>query len=302
MPLKIIRESDPVVVSQLIFCFYGEPGVGKTSLGFTAADVMLLDFDHRVHASKNRKDSSRMEDWDDAAGIVAGDLAGRKTVAVDTAGRALDKLSLDIIKRNPKNGKGGSLSLPGFGILKNEFIGWKNMIQSFGLDLILLCHSDEKQKGEETIVRLDVQGGSKNEIYKCADVMGRLYMADGKRYLNFNPTEHSFGKNPSGLGIIEVPDFEEEPLFLAKLIQGVKDNINSQTEGQRKAAAYLEMWKLRITEAITAADFDGLLATLQAEECSEPTRRTLKCVLRDHGISQGVEFDKASGVFVKKAA
>ena len=128
--------------------------------------------------------------------ITAEDLAEFKTVVVDTAGRALDVLSADIIRRNAKMGRGGALTLQGYGQLKSEFTAWLKMVKSMGKDVVLIAHSSEDKSGDDLIERLDVQGGSKGEIYKSADAMGRLNMINGKRILNFNPSDTSFGKNP----------------------------------------------------------------------------------------------------------
>lgn len=45
MALRIISANEPMKVDQLVVTIYGQPGVGKTSLGFTAESPLLLDFD-----------------------------------------------------------------------------------------------------------------------------------------------------------------------------------------------------------------------------------------------------------------
>src|SRR5690606_38238567 len=49
MALKITKASDPLTVEQLIVCIYGPPGLGKTTLGFSARKPLLLDFDRGAH-------------------------------------------------------------------------------------------------------------------------------------------------------------------------------------------------------------------------------------------------------------
>src|SRR6185436_10349945 len=187
--LKITKSSDPIVVKNIVLCVYGVPGLGKTSTGFTADGPLLLDFDHGAQRSRNRRDSVQIQSWSDVASMTQADLVAHKTLVVDTAGRGLDCLTADIIDADPKMGRGGNLTLQGYGALKGQFVGWLRLVRSFGLDVVLLAHSDEQRKGDELIERLDAQGGSKNEIYKCADVMGRLYLDKGKRILNFSPTD-----------------------------------------------------------------------------------------------------------------
>ncbi len=132
MALRIIRSTDPITVNRLNVCIYAAPGLGKTSISFTADKPLLLDFDRGAHRSANRKDTVQVERWEDVAHITADDLADFNTVVVDTAGRALDTLTPDIIRRNPKMGRGGSLTLQGFGQLKSEFVAWLKHLNSLG--------------------------------------------------------------------------------------------------------------------------------------------------------------------------
>lgn len=290
MALKITRASDPIEIKTLVLCLYAAPGVGKTSTGFSAEASLLLDFDHGVHRSKNRGDSVHVETWDDAAGITQEDLAKYKTVVIDTAGRALDVLSTDIIKVDPKNGtRGGGLTLPGYGVLKGRFAGWLNLIRSFGKDVVLLCHADEQRKGDELIERLDMQGSSKNEVYKSADVMGRIYLSSGKRMLNFSPTDTAFGKNPAQMAPIQIPDFAVEQNFLGKVIADVKASLNKLSAVQVATVAVLDEWKKKVDKASTMADFDGLAAL--SNEAPEDARQNVKRMVNKAAKVKGYSWD-----------
>src|SRR5690606_12335554 len=114
---------------------YGAPGLGKTSLAFTADTPLLLDFDQGAHRAANRKDIVQVRAWGDVTSITEDDLAPFNTIIVDTAGRALDALTADIIRRNPKLGRGGALTLQGYGALKAEFIAWLKLLNGFGKDV-----------------------------------------------------------------------------------------------------------------------------------------------------------------------
>jgi hypothetical protein len=185
MALKITRAADPIKVERLNMVIYGPPGIAKTSLAFTADNPLLLDFDNGSHRAANRKDVVRVEDWSDVAAMTAEDLAPFNTVIVDTAGRALDTLTVDIIRQNPKHGRGGALTLQGYGELKSRFGSFLKLLNSFGKDVVLIAHMDEQRNGDDVVERLDVQGGSKGEIYKSADAMGRLTITNGQRRLMF---------------------------------------------------------------------------------------------------------------------
>jgi AAA domain len=299
MTLRITKATDTIEVKNITACIYAVPGVGKSTLGFTADQPLLLDFDHGSYRAGNRRDVVQVETWADVTSITAADLAPYRTLVVDTAGRALDTITSAIILENPKMGRGGALTLQGFGELKARFIAWTKLVRSFGLDVVLISHSDEQRNGDEVIERLDMQGGSKNEIYKAADVMGRLYLAAGKRMLNFNPTDTAFGKNPAQLAPIEVPNYVTEPNFLANVIGQIKGSLNKQSEDQVKVSGMLADWKAKIEEAQTADDFNKLIPETQKSDGK--VTENVKRLLTKAAKSKGLTFDKKAGAFVHPA-
>ncbi|MGN6313205.1 MAG: ATP-binding protein [Rhodanobacteraceae bacterium] len=291
MSLKITRAEDPIKVERLNVCIYGQPGSGKTSLAFTADAPLLLDFDMGSHRAANRKDTVRVSAWSDVVNIGEPDLADYSTVVVDTAGRALDQLTADIIRRNPKLGRGGALTLQGYGALKAEFTAWLKLLNGFGKDVILIAHMDEQRNGDDIIERLDVQGGSRGEIYKAADAMGRLAIRNGQRTLNFNPTDAAFGKNPGRLDALEVPTPEKDPVFLAGVIASIKDRLNALTEEQAEAQRNLEHWRATIADLQAADDFNGMLAKVKDEP------KAVQALFAHAAQERGLTFDKKAKTY-----
>ncbi len=149
MPLKITSANDPIKVERLNMVIYGPPGVAKTSLAFTASKPLLLDFDNGSRRAANRKNVVLVSQWSDVASMRAEDLASFDTVIVDTAGRALDTLTADIIRKNPKHGRGGALTLQGYGELKSQFTAFLRLLHSFRKDVVLVTHMDEQRSGDD---------------------------------------------------------------------------------------------------------------------------------------------------------
>lgn len=296
MALRILKATDTLTVERLIATIYAAPGLGKTSIGYTAEAPLLLDFDGGAYRAANRGDTVQVKSWEDVAGITADDLKPYKTLVMDTAGRALDHLSADIIANNPKMGRGGALTLQGFGELKAKFIGYTKLIRSFGLDIVLLVHSDEQKNGDEVNERLDVQGGSKNEIYKVSDLMGRLKIENGRRILNFSPTDTAFGKNPAGFPKLEVPSFASEPRFLAKVLADAKAALNQQTEEQKRVATELADWGAKFEEATDPDALNALIGEV-ANKANPEVRENAGRLLVQVGRAKGFMFDKKAKTF-----
>lgn len=261
MTLKITKASDPVKVDRLNLCIYSQPGLGKTSLAFTAEVPLLLDSDRGSHRAKNRKDTVPVTKWSDIESMTADELAPYKTIIIDTAGRALDFLTADIINDNPKMGRGGALTLQGYGVLKTRFASWLKMLQTLGKDVVLIAHMDEQRSGDDIVERLDVQGGSKGEIYKSVDAMGRIFVRGKDRIIDFSPRENAFGKNPCNMDV--VPFKLDDPTLLGTLMATMKERMNRLSEDQKAAQDEISEWQTAINDFSEADDFNRNLAEIK---------------------------------------
>lgn len=291
--LKITRASDPITVDQLVVTIYSAPGTGKTSMGFTAESPILLDFDGGAYRAGNRRDAVQVAAWSEVEGITAEDIADYRTVVVDTTGRALDALSADIIRANPKHGRGGALTLPGFGELKVRFAAWVKHLRTFGKDVVLLAHLSEERSGDDVIERLDMQGASKGEVYKVSDAMGRIQMVPGRRFgmLNFNPSDVAFGKNPGQLEPLEIPDYRTTPDFLATVIDQIKARLNEHSAEQKAETDRLEELRVELADLPDVASFNDRMHELADAPRAE------KAVVMKVAEARGLVFDREAGEF-----
>ena len=275
MPLKIVKATDRISVDRLVVLIFGQPGVGKSSTGFTADDVLCLDFDRGGHRSGFRSDTVQITSWSDVTSMTREDLAPYRTVQVDTIGRCLDVLALDIVDKNPKHRtRSGGLTLQGYGELKSEFKGWISRLLSYDLHVVLIGHDEEHKRGDSIVVRPSITGSSYGEVFQLSDLVGYMFMSGGRRTLDFNPTDDYVGKNPGGFDALEVPDFANEPRWLAGIINRTIETVGQTSERSRVEAEQLEEWREKI------------LAMNDVDAVNAMTRRLSDSATRD--IPRGV--------------
>lgn len=283
--IKIVKAEAPLLVSHLVVTLYGAPGIGKTSLAFTADAPLLLDFDRGAHRAANRKDTVQVGSWAEVADISAKDLEPYKTIVVDTVGRALDQLAASLIAADPKMGApSGGLSLPGFGALKASFSAWLGRLRLMGKDVVLIAHADEQRQGDAVIERLDAQGASRTEVYKVSDAMGRLHATTAGRVLAWDPTEAAFGKNPAGLRAEVVPPPAQEPAYLSRVIGAMKAHMNSSNEANKKTASELADAIASFDKMLTAEDFTRMREVLVALNAPTPTTKLFSALAKKAGV------------------
>lgn len=302
MPINIVKRDDPLVIETIIMAIYGQPGAGKSSLGFTAKDPLLLDFDGGAHRSAFRKDTVRIGDWQDVINMTEADLKAYQTVCVDTAGRCLDALTADLIRENPKLAqRSGALTLQGYGELKAAFAGWLKTLRSYGKDIVLIAHDKEDKSRDDLIVRPDIQGGSYGEIFKASDAVAYLHIVNRQRVLEFSPSDEWVGKNPAGFDPLSVPDFNKVPNYLASVIQSIKNVMNEMSEEQKATVDKVEDYRARITKAKTAKSMNAILKLVN-DEPEENIVRQVKRLMKDRVDELGLDFDKEKEQFVKTPA
>lgn len=294
MSLKVTKSNEVIEVKNLCITIYSQPGLGKTSLAFTASRTLLLDFDKGAYRAVDRGDVVEVERWADVAGIEAADVAEYDTIAIDTVGKALDALALDIIANEPKMAYGGALNQQGWGKLGVRFSAYLRKIKGMGKDVVLLSHMDEKHDGEAIKERLKIQGGSKDLVLTDSDVIARISIFNRERQLIFNPTETAFGKDPAGIGMMPVPDASspEYPTCLADILSGVKERLNQLTEAQVQRKSEVEWFEQTLPTIEGADELSDLLGR------AKNAGRDVSMMVVDRARKLGFDFDPETRRYV----
>ena len=280
MSLNIISADQALNVSAIITYIYADPGLGKTSLGFTSDKAISFDFDRGAHRTGELRRGAvvPVQQWSDIKNIKEQDLAPYNTVVIDTVGAMLESIKTHLLKIANNRQQDGALKLKAQGLANMKFKQYINTLLSFGKDVVFIAHASEDQNGDQVIYRPELGGKNRNELYRIADIMGYLTTVttgEGKnaRVINFKPSPTHHAKNSGALGgetgEVWLPDLKTHPTFLADLIKQAKDHINTLTPAQlasAKALEDLENWKQSCEEAVYASDLNHLTETLKLDK------------------------------------
>jgi hypothetical protein len=297
MPLKIIKATDAITVEHPVFMIIGQPGICKSSLGYSSHDPITLDFDGGAARAVNRRTTVQIDQWSDLSEINREFLAPYRTVVVDTVGRALDAITADIAENDPKKVSGGALNQQGWGVLKNRFKSWIALMRSYGKDVVLIAHDKEDKDGDSRIVRADIQGGSLAEVMKISDFVGYVYMNGKERIIDFNPTDRWVGKNPGRWPAMKIPEPGKATDFLAKLIDAGRDALGKIGEASADAANSVIDWKNQIDDFKTADDFNAAIPKIKA--LHDAINPQVAKLLLDAAKAKGIPFDGEKKQFIQ---
>ena len=300
MALNIVTSVQPLNVENIITFIYGDPGIWKTSLAFTAKNPILFDFDKGAYRASNRKDTVQIGSWQEVATFTAQDLVNYDTIIIDTAGRALDMI-IDSLKTDSRNKtRSGQLSMQGYGKLGGIFTDWLKMLRGMGKDIVLLAHASEDKDGDNVIKRPDMVGGSKKEAYKIADMMAYMTTQQSQngdiKVLNFMPSSTYLAKDSGQIGNVQIVPMKDSPNQLANIIQATKDHINSLSAEAAKAQKELDDLRNDLLDAESTSDLDELKADLNK---AHPLYKEMALSVMSRSKSLGFIYDKPSDSFIE---
>jgi hypothetical protein len=299
--MRIIRGTETIEVSHPVFAIFGQPGIGKSTLGYSTSKPLALDFDQGAHRAANRGDTLQIGSWADVKELMATPTALEPyaTVVVDTVGRCLDLITADIIAKNPKDGRGGSLSIQGWGVLKTRFRLWITQLRAMGKDVLLVAHDKEEKDGDTRIVRPDIAGGSYGEVMKVADFVGYAYMVGKDRVLDFSPTDRWVGKNPAGWAPFKIPPVAKAGTFMSELFDKGREALGSISDESANVTNQVETWRTTIAGFTVAQQYNEAIPKIYT--LSAIIQPQVKKLLLDGGVAKGVLFDKTKKCFVDPA-
>lgn len=232
----------------------GYPGIGKSTLALSAPNPLHIDVDFGIDRIEPRyrkpyiQPSSYDEILEDLTPLNVADF---DTLVFDTGGKLISLMSLWAMKKDPKYGqRDGSLSLKGYGFVGKEFVRLMDYcFYELGKHIVVVFHATEEKDGDNTRLRIKVEGQTKNNVWEPMDLGGFVEMAGNDRTIGFSNCEKYFAKGTRGIkGIRRIPELTPTSPndFLMKLFA----EYNALTAQENAQAA-------KDQEAYDAAMADG---------------------------------------------
>jgi hypothetical protein len=291
----------------------GFPGIGKSTLSLSAPNPLHIDIDEGVDrvSAEHRKDTLVFTDYNEMVNDLIKynenkELDVYETFVIDTGGKLLDIMKPAVIKENPQNGqRDGSLTMKGYGAVGTKFKQFMDLLISMGKHVIVVFHAKEEKDGDNTRLRIAVEGQTKDKIWEYMDLGGFVEMHGKARTIGFSNCERYFAKGTHGIsGTYEIPHLENNAPndFLQHLFGKV---IQDLQEGAKKASkdkiTYDNAMKVKpfIDSSSNLEQINSMLTRILELPHALTSEKELKTHLMQKAKELGFSYDKDKQTFVE---
>ena len=306
----IKKPSELVVRKEQSILIYGQPGTGKTTLGVSADNPVLFDFDGGIGRINGAHivPTLQPKGWEEInEALKEVEESGEyHTIVIDTVGKMLDYMTAYIIKDDSRLAqRDGSLSLKGYGVRKKMFVDFLHRLQVMGMNVVFIAHEREERRGDDIVKRPEIGGSSANDLIKELDLVGYLQMLGKQRVISFTPTEFYYAKNTCNLPEqMKIPVLYDnkggyrENNFLAQISEQYEE---TQLE---KASLRLEYEELcadlreRVASVQTKDELNRAMTTLAKEKVIYDSKLVLWRALQAKGEELGLTYDRIQKSYV----
>ena len=297
MSLTIIKSNEEIKINRIVGLIYGFPGSGKTSTANTSNNPITLDFDNGVHRSAFRKETIRIDKWEDIQSDLKSffqTIDNYDTVVIDTISTCLDYIGEFLVRNDPKLGRN---KLQFYGALKDTFGKFVQSLKTNGKDLIFIAQVKEKEENGVSVKRPDITGGSYDIVTSLCDFIGYQYYKDKIRELDFDPTEEYIGKNPMGFDKVDVPNFAIEPDYFTYRIVEIKDRLGNISQSQKEATDLVKSIIAQIKSVETVDELNKVVSAIQEANYPKNIIAQIKASISHQMKSIGAYLNKETGTY-----
>lgn len=206
--MSIIKKAAELTIpATLTAMFYGQAGMGKTTLALSAPKPLLLDFDNGVKRVNMQHldgvDIVQITRWQDVQDVLQEDLSDYETIVVDTVGKMMDFIiTYKCGTRQP--------SIRDWSGINQEFSTFCRNVSSLRKNVIFVAHRDTRKEGDDIMYIPSLREKNYNSIVTELDLLGYMETRNVQgrvtRTITFDPTNRNDGKNTCNLpGIMNIP-------------------------------------------------------------------------------------------------
>lgn len=234
-----------------------------------------------------------------------------ETLVFDTAGKLITLMGLWAIKQNPKYGqRDGSLSLKGYGFVGREFVRLMDYcFYELKKNIVVVFHATEEKDGDNTRLRIKVEGQTKNNVWEPMDLGGFVEMYGNDRTIGFSNCEKYFAKGTRGIhGIYKIPALTpgSQNDFLTKLFEEYNSKAAEEVAANAKEnEAYEQVMQegSKIIAGIKDADTaNAAMQPFKGLQHHLTSSRELNAMWKAKIAALGLAFDSNAVKYVPKSA
>lgn len=226
----------------------GYPGIGKSTLALSAPNPLHVDVDFGIDRiePRYRKAYIQPKTYDEILeDLTPMNVQGFDTIVFDTGGKLISLMALWAVKKDAKNGRrDGSLSLQGYGVVGREFVRLMDYcFYELDKNIVIVFHALEDKDGDNTRLRIKVEGQTKNNVWEPMDLGGFVEMFGNDRTIGFSNCERYFAKGTRGIkGVIKIPELGPNSPndFLTKLFTQYNTLAAKEVAANNEAQAAYE--------------------------------------------------------------
>ncbi len=252
----------------------GYPGIGKSTLALSAPNPLHIDVDFGIDRiePRYRVPFIQPKSYDELLGdLTPVNVQDFDTLVFDTGGKLFTLMSLWAIMKDPKYGqRDGSLSLKGYGAVGREFARlMDHCFYDLHKHIVMVFHAVEEKDGENTRLRIKIEGQTKNNVWENMDLGGFVEVIGNDRTIGFSNCERYFAKGTRGInGVLKIPALGPDSPndFLTRLFKKYCSNIAAESEkvgeDQKKYAEVVAAGKAILEKVKTPEDADGAVEAI----------------------------------------
>ena len=291
----------------------GYPGIGKSTLALSAPNPLHIDVDFGIDRiePRYRKPYIQPQSYDEILGdLTPINLQDFDTLVFDTGGKLISLMSLWAIKKDPKYGqRDGSLSLKGYGFVGKEFVRLMDYcFYELQKNIVIVFHATEEKDGDNTRLRIKVEGQTKNNVWEPMDLGGFVEMYGNDRTIGFSNCERYFAKGTRGIhGVYKIPALGpgSQNDFLTKLFEEYNSKAAEEVAANAKENEAYEQVMQEGSKIIAGIkDADTVNAAMQPFKNLQhhlTSSRELNAMWKAKIAALGLVFDSTEVKYVPKS-